>query len=75
MKGLLTFDEDLILGQSKPKPSPGDPVEVLKKRTMSRKQEWLYTNKVSIAMLNERKATLTTKFSFRKNDGQVTQLL
>jgi len=46
MKGLLTFDEDLILGQRKPKPSPGDPVEVLKKRTMSNKQEWLYMSKV-----------------------------
>ncbi|XP_065919997.1 polypeptide N-acetylgalactosaminyltransferase 11-like isoform X3 [Dysidea avara] len=45
LKGKLTFDEDLILGQRKPKPSPGDPVEVLKKRTTSNKQEWMYMNK------------------------------
>ena len=50
MNGKLTFDEDLILGQRKPKPYPGDPVEVLKKRTMSNKQEWMYMSKVTTSL-------------------------
>ena len=46
--GSLIFDEDFILGQRKPNPSSGSPVEVLKRRTMFKTQQWEYDPKVAI---------------------------
>lgn len=46
ISGTLTFDEDYILGQRKTEPSPGSSVEVLKRRTMSKNQEWKYDPEV-----------------------------
>lgn len=42
--GALIFDEDFILGQRKP--SSGSPVEVLKRRTMFKTQQWEYDPEV-----------------------------